>query len=164
MGRNVNDSFSDGFNTNDTDRSYDSYDGYDGYNGRCSYNSVTYASNSYDVNKRNYNSQIITNTEFQYMWDRLNAQQSKFGTSQVSRPSVGVGTIATAAQANALINGFANLKSASYSNNIDWSALNAIGSVGSGQKISNSYKEGVKTTLNRLEDQCRYCNYTSGRS
>ena len=167
MGRNVNDSFSDGFNTNDTDRSYDSYDnydGYDGYNGRCNYNSVTYASNSYDVNKRNYNSQIITNTEFQYMWDRLNAQQSKFGASQVSRPSVGIGTIATAAQANALINGFANLKSTSYSNNIDWSALNAIGSIGSGQKILNSYKEGVKTTLSRLEDQCRYCNYTSGYS
>ena len=101
MAGNINDSFSDGFNTNDTeDRAYDSYDGYDGYNGRCIYDSVTYASNSYDVNKRNYNSQIITNTEFQYMWDRLNAQQSKFGTSQVSRPSVGVGTVATAAQAN----------------------------------------------------------------
>ena len=59
MGRNVNDSFSDGFNTNDTEHSddnYDNYDGYDGYNGRCIYDSVTYASNSYDVNKRNYNS------------------------------------------------------------------------------------------------------------
>ena len=53
---------------------------------------------------------------------------------------------------NALINGFANLKSTSYSNNINWSALNTIGSASSGQKILNSYKEGVKTTLSRLED------------
>ena len=169
---NSNDGFADGFNANDSFNNYDgfdgfnNYDGYDGfnsYNGRCSYNTVTYAANTYDVNKRNYSSTLIDDLEHTYWWDRLNAQQTKFGTSQVSRPSVGAGTQLTAAQANALVNGFTNLKSASYSSGANWANLNAIGTVAKGQIASGAnYKERIRSTLNSLEDTCRYCEYRSG--
>lgn len=132
---NPNDGFADGFNMNDSFNSRNSnysYNNYDGYNGKDTYNTVTYASNSYDVNKRNYTSALIDNTEHAYWWDRLNAQQTKYGTTQATRPAVGAGTQLTAAQANALINGFSALKTATYSKDIDWSELNAIGTIAQG--------------------------------
>lgn len=159
------DSFSDGFNSNcyyDHFDSYDGYDGYDGYNGRCSYNSVTYASNSFDSSKRNYNSEIITTMENQYLWDRLKAQQTKFGVTNSTQPSTGVGTIITASQAQTLLNGFTNLKSASYSSSIDWSYANGIAAPTAGNKIPENYKNNIKTTLTALENKCNHCDYRKG--
>ena len=161
---NFNDGFADGFNMNDSVQSFNGNNGnysYDGFNGNCTHHTVTYASNSYDENKRNYSTAIVDDTEHTYWWDRLNAQQTKFGASSVTRPSVGVGTKLTATQANTLVSAFSGLKSTTYSKDISWTDLNAIGTISAGTAVAGTnYKERIRSTLTSLENQCRYCAHT----
>lgn len=150
----------------DNDNNHDGDYSYDGYT--CSYNpnsdysrysnhSVTQASNNYDVNKRNYNSIIIDDTEHTYWWDRLNSQQTKFAVTSTTRPSVAPGTKVTANQANALINAFTALKNDARAKKINWTEFNTIGTITPGTSVSDlNYKTKIKNTLTLLENACAY--------